>query len=405
MPLVVQKYGGTSVGNIERIKNVARRVIRQHQKGDQMVVVVSAMSGETNRLVALAKEIHELPEGREYDVIVSTGEQVTIALLAMAIQNMGVPAVSYLGSQVRILTDDAFSKARIRSIDNERIHKDLNDGKIVVVAGFQGVDENGNVTTLGRGGSDTTAVAIAAALKADACEIYTDVDGVYTTDPNVCPDARKIDRISYEEMLEMASTGAKVLQIRSVEMAAKYNVPVEVRSSFNDNPGTWVTKEESQMESRMVTGVSLNKDEAKIAVRQVPDTPGVASKIFAPISDANINVDMIVQNVSSEGTTDLTFTVPKSDLKRALLIVEGVAKEIGAKKVESSENIAKVSVIGLGMRSHAGIASKMFTTLAKENINIQMISTSEIKISIIVDAKYTELAVRVLHDAFELGKK
>ena len=405
MPLVVQKYGGTSVGNIERIKNVARRVIRQHQKGDQMVVVVSAMSGETNRLVALAKEISELPEGREYDVIVSTGEQVTIALLAMAIQSMGVPAVSYLGSQVRILTDDAFSKARIRSIDSERIHKDLKEGKIVVVAGFQGVDENGNVTTLGRGGSDTTAVAIAAALKADACEIYTDVDGVYTTDPNLCPDARKIDRISYEEMLEMASTGAKVLQIRSVEMAAKYNVPVEVRSSFNDNPGTWVTKEESQMESRMVTGVSLNKDEAKIAVRQVPDTPGVASKIFAPISEANINVDMIVQNVSSEGTTDLTFTVPKSELKQALLIIEKVAKEIGAKKVESSESIAKVSVIGLGMRSHAGIASKMFTTLAKENINIQMISTSEIKISIIIDAKYTELAVRVLHDAFELGKK
>lgn len=405
MSLVVQKYGGTSVGNIERIKNVARRVIRQHQKGDQMVVVVSAMSGETNRLVGLAKEINELPEGREYDVIVSTGEQVTIALLAMAIQSMGVPAVSYLGSQVRILTDDAFSKARIRSIDNDKIHKDLNDGKIVVVAGFQGVDESGNVTTLGRGGSDTTAVAIAAALKADACEIYTDVDGVYTTDPNLCPDARKIDRISYEEMLEMASTGAKVLQIRSVEMAAKYHVPVEVRSSFNDNPGTWVTKEESQMESRMVTGVSLNKDEAKIAVRQVPDTPGIASKIFAPISDANINVDMIVQNVSSEGTTDLTFTVPKSDLKRALLIIEKVAAEIGAKKVESSENIAKVSVIGLGMRSHAGIASKMFTTLAKENINIQMISTSEIKISIIIDLKYTELAVRVLHDAFELGKK
>ncbi|MFO1463643.1 MAG: aspartate kinase [bacterium] len=405
MALVVQKYGGTSVGNIERIKNVARRVIRQHQKGDQMVVVVSAMSGETNRLVSLAKEISELPEGREYDVIVSTGEQVTIALLAMTIQSMGVPAVSYLGSQVRILTDDAFSKARIRSIDDFRIHKDLQEGKVVVVAGFQGVDEQGNVTTLGRGGSDTTAVAIAAALKADACEIYTDVDGVYTTDPNLCADARKIDRISYEEMLEMASTGAKVLQIRSVEMAAKYNVPVEVRSSFNDNPGTWVTKEESQMESRMVTGVSLNKDEAKIAVRQVPDTPGIASKIFAPISDANINVDMIVQNVSSEGTTDLTFTVPKSELKRALLIIEKVAKDIGAKKVESAENIAKVSVIGLGMRSHAGIASKMFTTLAKENINIQMISTSEIKISIIVDEKYTELAVRVLHDAFELGKK
>jgi len=405
MPLVVQKYGGTSVGNTERIKNVARRVIRQHQKGDQMVVVVSAMSGETNRLVSLSKDIQEIPEGREYDVLVATGEQVTIALLALAIQSMGVPAVSYLGHQVRILTDDAFSKARIRSIDNDKIQKDLDAGKIVVVAGFQGVDEHGNVTTLGRGGSDTTAVAIAAALKADACEIYTDVDGVYTTDPNLCSDARKIDRVSYEEMLEMASTGAKVLQIRSVELAAKYNVPVEVRSSFNDNPGTWVTKEESQMESRLVTGVSFQKDEAKIAVREVPDKPGVASQIFAPVSDANINVDMIVQNVSSQGATDLTFTVPKSDLKRALLIIEKVAKEIGAGKVESSENIAKVSVIGLGMRSHAGIASKMFTTLAKENINIQMISTSEIKISIIVDEKYTELAVRVLHDAFELGKK
>jgi aspartate kinase, monofunctional class len=403
--LVVQKYGGTSVGNIERIKNVARRVISQHQKGDQMVVVVSAMAGETNRLVSLSREIHDLPEGREYDVLVSTGEQVTIALLALAIERQGAKAVSYLGHQVRILTDDAFSKARIRSIDADKILGDLNAGKIVVVAGFQGVDEKGNVTTLGRGGSDTTAVAIAAALKADSCEIYTDVDGVYTTDPNVCPDARKIDRISYEEMLEMASTGAKVLQIRSVEMAAKFQVPVEVRSSFNENPGTWVTKEESQMESRLVTGVSFHKDEAKIAVREVPDRPGIASKIFGPISEANLNVDMIVQNVSSEGTTDLTFTVPKTELKRALLVIEKVAKEIGAGKVESSENIAKVSVIGLGMRSHAGIASKMFTTLARENINIQMISTSEIKISIIVDEKYTELAVRVLHDAFDLGKK
>jgi len=405
MALVVQKYGGTSVANTERIKNVARRVVRQHQKGDQMVVVVSAMAGDTNRLVALSKDIHDLPEGREYDVLVSTGEQVTIALLALAIQNMGVPAVSYLGHQVRILTDNSYSKARIKSIDSENLHRDLKEGKVVVVAGFQGVDEHGNLTTLGRGGSDTTAVAIAAALKADACEIYTDVDGVYTTDPNVCSDARKIDHISYDEMLEMASAGAKVLQIRSVEMAAKYNVPLEVRSSFNDNPGTWVTKEETKMESQVVTGVSSQKDEAKIAVRQVPDLPGIASRIFAPISEANIIVDMIVQNVSTDGTTDLTFTVPKPDLKRALLIIEKTANEIGAKKVESSENIAKVSIIGLGMRSHSGIASKRFSTLAKENINIQMISTSEIKISIIVDVKYTELAVRVLHDVFELGKK
>jgi aspartate kinase len=335
---------------------------------------------------------------------VSTGEQVTIALLAMAIHRLGGEAVSYLGHQIKILTDDAFSKARIQSIDSSKIFQDLKEKKIVVVAGFQGVDEKGNVTTLGRGGSDTTAVAIAAALKADACQIYTDVDGVYTTDPNVCPDARKIDRISYEEMLEMASTGAKVLQIRSVELGAKYNVPIEVLSSFRDVPGTLVIKEDAAMERRLVTGVSFHKDEAKIAVRQVPDRPGVASRIFAPISEANINVDMIVQNVSKDGTTDLTFTVPRSDLKRALAIVETHANQIGAKEIESSENIAKVSVIGIGMRSHAGIASKMFTTLAKENINIQMISTSEIKISIIVDEKYTELAVRVLHDAFELGK-
>jgi aspartate kinase len=404
MALIVQKYGGTSVGSAERINGVARRVLKLHGEGHQMVIVVSAMAGETNRLIALSKQVHDLPEGREYDMLVSTGEQVTIALLAMAIHRLGGEAVSYLGHQIKILTDDAFSKARIQSIDSSKIFQDLKEKKIVVVAGFQGVDEKGNVTTLGRGGSDTTAVAIAAALKADACQIYTDVDGVYTTDPNVCPDARKIDRISYEEMLEMASTGAKVLQIRSVELGAKYNVPIEVLSSFRDVPGTLVIKEDAAMERRLVTGVSFHKDEAKIAVRQVPDRPGVASRIFAPISEANINVDMIVQNVSKDGTTDLTFTVPRSDLKRALAIVETHANQIGAKEIESSENIAKVSVIGIGMRSHAGIASKMFTTLAKENINIQMISTSEIKISIIVDEKYTELAVRVLHDAFELGK-
>ncbi len=404
MALIVQKYGGTSVGDIERIKNVARRVLKTHQAGHQVVVVLSAMAGETNRLVALSKQILEIPEGREYDVLVSTGEQVTIALLAMTFQAMGAHAVSYLGHQVKILTDDAFSKARIVSVDSQNIHRDLNEGKIVVVAGFQGVDGLGNVTTLGRGGSDTTAVAIAAALKADACQIFTDVDGVYTTDPNMCSDAKKIDRISYEEMLEMASTGAKVLQIRSVELGAKYKVPIEVLSSFNDNPGTLVTGEEPSMERQMVTGVSFQKDEAKIAIRQVPDKPGIAGRIFAPISEANINVDMIVQNVSKDGTTDLTFTVPKSDLKKALQIIEKHSKDIGAQNVEASESIAKISVIGLGMRSHAGIASKMFSALADENINIQMISTSEIKISIIVDAKYTELAVRVLHSAFDLGK-
>ncbi len=405
MALIVQKYGGTSVGSIERIKSVAQRVLDRQRAGDQLVVVLSAMAGETNRLVGLSKQINEIPEGREYDVLVATGEQVTIALLAMAIQSLGGKAISYLGHQVKIQTDDAFSKARIQSVDADRIHQDLAQDKIVVIAGFQGVDPNGNVTTLGRGGSDTTAVAIAAALKADACQIFTDVDGVYTTDPNLCPDARKIDRISYEEMLEMASTGAKVLQIRSVELGAKFGVPIEVLSSFIDKPGTLVTQEEPSMERRMVTGVSLHTDEAKIAVRQVPDRPGIAAKIFSPISEANINVDMIVQNVSKDGTTDLTFTVPKTDLKRALQIIEKLAKEIGAKDVEASENIAKISVVGLGMRSHAGIASKMFTTLANEKINIQMISTSEIKISIIIDEKYTELAVRVLHNAFELGTK
>ncbi len=403
MALVVKKFGGTSVGTVEKIQLVAQRVIAQQQQGDQVVVVVSAMAGETNRLVGLSHAITKTPEGREYDVLVSTGEQVTISLLSLAIQNMGGKAISFLGHQVKILTDEAHSKARILSIEGERIHQELGQGKVVVVAGFQGVDRQGNLTTLGRGGSDTTAVALAAALKADICEIFTDVDGVYTTDPNMVPHAKKIDRISYDEMLEMASTGAKVLQIRSVEMAAKYQVPLEVRCTFNDNPGTLVTQEEAQMESRMVTGVSYDRNEAKIAVREVPDKPGIASKIFTPVSEANINVDMIVQNVSSKGHTDLTFTVPKSELQQSLKIVEPIAKAIGAKQVETSTEIAKVSVIGLGMRSHAGIAAKMFETLAQDNINVQMISTSEIKISIIIDEKYLELAVRILHDAFELG--
>jgi aspartate kinase len=404
MSLIVKKFGGTSVGTLEKIRNVAERVLKAQEAGNDLVVVVSAMAGETNRLVALSKELSETPESREYDVLVSTGEQVTVGLLALAIQALGGKAISFLGHQVKILTDEAHGKARIRSIDDHRIHQELKLGKIVVVAGFQGVDEGGNVTTLGRGGSDTTAVALAAALKADRCEIYTDVDGVFTTDPNMVPHAKKIDRVSFEEMLEMASTGAKVLQIRSVEMAAKFQVPLEVRCSFNENPGTLVTMEDKQMESRMVTGVSYDRNEAKIAVREVPDRPGIASKLFTPVSQASINVDMIVQNVSKAGTTDLTFTVPQSDLAQALAIVKKIAKEIGAKEVETSTDIAKVSVIGLGMRSHAGIAAKMFETLAVENINVQMISTSEIKISVIIDEKYTELAVRVLHDAFDLGK-
>jgi len=368
-------------------------------------VVVSAMSGETNRLLAMAHEACEMPHERETDVLVSTGEQVTTALLSLVIQQMGGKAVSFQGYQVKILTDDAFSKARIKSIDSDRIKGELKKGKVVVVAGFQGMDENGNITTLGRGGSDTTGVALAAALKADTCEIYTDVDGVYTTDPNLCQGARKIDKISYEEMLEMASTGAKVLQIRSVEMGAKHNVPIHVRSSFNENPGTLVCKEDSSMENVVVTAIAFDKNEAKIAVRHVPDKPGIAMKLFTPIAEANINVDMIVQNVSEDGKTDMTFTVPKADLKKALKIVEGVAKEIGAKKIDSDEKIAKVSIIGVGMRSHAGIAAKAFSVLSKEGVNIQMISTSEIKISLVIDEKYTELAVRTLHDAFELEKK
>jgi aspartate kinase len=403
MALVVQKYGGTSVGSIDRIRNVAKRVAETHDAGNDVIVVVSAMSGETNKLVALAHEITEFPDTREYDVLVSTGEQVTISLLAMCLKSMGYKAKSYLGSQIPIITDDSYSKARIEKISDKKIKADLAGGNIVVVAGFQGVDKEGNVTTLGRGGSDTSAVAIAAALKADVCEIYTDVDGVYTTDPNICEDARKIARISYDEMLELASLGAKVLHIRSVQFAKKYHVDVHVRSSFNNNKGTLVTKEDKEMESILVSGITYAKDEAKIAVMRVPDKPGIAARLLSPLNDAGISVDMIVQNVSEDGYTDFTFTVTKADFKKALLITKKVAEEIHAKNVLTDEGIAKISIVGLGMRTHAGVATKMFQTLAREGINIQMISTSEIKISVVVDSKYTELAVRVLHEAFGLS--
>ena len=405
MALVVQKYGGTSVGDIERINNVAKRVIRTRDQGNQVVVVVSAMAGETDRLLRLARQITKTPDERELDVLVSTGEQVSIALLAIAIRNMGYDARSYLGFQIKIATDSAFGKARITSINSEKILGDLNQGRIVVVAGFQGADLSDNITTLGRGGSDTTGVAIAAALRADVCEIYTDVDGVYTTDPNVCPKARKLSKISYDEMLEMASLGAKVLQIRSVEFAKKYDVPIHVRSSFNDNPGTIVCKEEKEMEQVVVSGVTYNKNEAKIEVMRVPDVPGVAARIFKPLADANIVVDMIIQTSSSEkGYANVAFTTPKPDFAKALQIVKEAAREIGAKEVRANEDIAKVSIVGVGMRSHSSIATQMFTALAKEGINIHMISTSEIKISCVIDSKYTELAVRALHDAFELDK-
>lgn len=405
MALVVQKYGGTSMGSIERIRNVAKRVAKTYDAGNDMVVVVSAMSGETNKLVALANEICEFPDTREYDVLVASGEQVSIALLAMCLKSMGYKAKSYHGWQIPIITDNAFSKARIESIDDTKVRADLKDGTIVIVAGFQGVDKDGNVTTLGRGGSDTSAVAVAAAFKADVCEIFTDVDGVYTTDPNICQDARKIEKVSYDEMLELASLGAKVLQIRSVEFAKKYNVDIHVRSTFNENPGTMVTKEDKDMEAVLVSGIAYDKNEAKIAVMGVPDKPGVAAKILSPLSEANISVDMIVQNVSEGDLTDFTFTVTRADFKKALAITKEVAKEINAKDVAEDENISKISIVGVGMRSHAGVATQMFQTLAKEGINIQMISTSEIKVSVIVDAKYTELAVRVLHEAFGLSGK
>lgn len=403
MALIVQKYGGTSVGDTEKIRRVVRRVIETKKQGNDMVVVLSAMAGETNKLISLAHQITEDPDLRELDVLVSTGEQITISLFAIAAKTMGNDARSFLGHQVRILTDNAYGKARIADVDTSPIRENLRQGCIVVIAGFQGIDADGNITTLGRGGSDTTAVAVAAALDADLCEIFTDVEGVFTADPNVCPDARKIDRISYDELLEMASLGAKVMEIRSVEFAKRYNVPLHIRSSFNNNPGTMVVQEEKEMEDRAVTGVTYNKSEARITLTKVPDKPGIAAKIFTPISDANIAVDMIIQNTRASDLTDLTFTVPRADFRKAMEIVQRLGKEIGCERVMGDENIAKVSLIGLGMRNHVGIAGKMFGTLAAHNINIMMISTSEIKISAIIDEKYTELAVRVLHDAFELG--
>lgn len=405
MALVVQKYGGTSVGTIDRIRNVARRVAKTYDDGNDVVVIVSAMAGETNKLVALANEMCEFPSEREYDVLVATGEQVSMSLLSMCLQAMGYKAKSYCGFQIPIVTDNVFSKARIEKIDDKKLREDLKSGTIVIVAGFQGVDKDGNITTLGRGGSDTSAVAVAAAIKADVCEIFTDVDGIYTTDPRIVPEATKMEKVSYDEMLEMASLGSKVLQIRSVEFAKKYGVVVHVRSSFNDNPGTLVTKEDTDMETVLVSGITYNKDEAKISVLRIPDKPGIAARIFSPLSHANITVDMIIQNVSHEGYTDLTFTVPKADFKKALKIVEETAKEVGAAAVTSDESIAKVSIVGVGMRSHSGVASKMFQTLSKDGINILMISTSEIKVSCVIDSKYTELAVRVLHEAFGLAKK
>ena len=405
MALIVQKFGGTSVGTVDKIRHVASRVVATKKAGNDVIVVVSAMAGETDRLINLAHEMIDKPDGREYDVMVSTGEQVSVALLSMAIQSMGYKALSLLGFQIKISTNSDFTKARIEDIDSQRITKELLKGNILVVAGFQGVDEQENITTLGRGGSDTTAVALAGVLKADVCEIYTDVEGVYTTDPTICPNARKLERIAYDEMLEMASLGAKVLHTRSVEFAKKHNVTIHVRSTFSQNSGTMVMKEDITMEKVLVSGVTYNRNESKITVVRVPDKPGVASKIFTPISEANLNVDMIIQNVSEDGFTDLTFTVPETDLKHALEVVSGVVKEIGAADVQFDKDIVKVSIVGVGMRSHAGVAAKMFNVLASEGINIMMISTSEIKVSCIVNAKYTELAVRVLHDAFELGEE
>jgi aspartate kinase len=403
MALIVQKYGGTSVGTTDRIEAVAERVKRCYDEGHDLVVVLSAMSGETNRLIGLAKAISPEPEPRELDMMVSTGEQVTIALLAMALMKRGVPARSYTGAQVAIKTDSSFNKARIEAIDDARMRADLDARRVVIVAGFQGVDPEGNITTLGRGGSDTTGVALAAALKADECQIYTDVDGVYTTDPRVVPQARRLETITFEEMLEMASLGSKVLQIRSVEFAGKYHVPLRVLSSFGEGGGTLITVDaEDDMEKPVISGIAFNRDEAKLTVRGVPDTPGIASRILSPVGDANIEIDMIVQNVSADGTTDFTFTVARGDMKKAVAVLESVANDIGARELIADDKICKVSLVGVGMRSHAGVASKMFATLAKENINIQMISTSEIKISVVVEEKYLELAVRALHTAFDL---
>ena len=406
MALIVQKYGGTSVANVERIRAVAERVAKFKMLGHQVVVVLSAMSGETNRLIALAKGIQAQPDPRELDMLVSTGEQVTIALLAMALKDLGLKAKSYTGAQVRILTDNAFTKARILSIDEANMRRDLDSGHVVVVAGFQGVDEQGNITTLGRGGSDTTGVALAAALKADECQIYTDVDGVYTTDPRIVPEARRLKTVTFEEMLEMASLGSKVLQIRSVEFAGKYKVKLRVLSSFQDEgDGTLITFEESDnMEQAIISGIAFNRDEAKITVVGVPDQPGIAYQILGPVADANIDVDMIVQNVGHANTTDFTFTVHRNDFAKAMDIVKANAATTGAREITGDDKIAKVSIVGVGMRSHVGIARRMFETLSKENINLQMISTSEIKISVVVEDKYMELAVRALHQAFELDK-
>ena len=402
--LIVQKYGGTSVGNPERIKNVAKRVVRTKDEGHDVVVVVSAMSGETDKLINLASQVNENPDPREMDMLVSTGERVTIALLTMAIQSLGYKAQSFTGRQAGIISDCVHTKARIESIDDARVRADLAEGKVVIITGFQGIDDDGSITTLGRGGSDLSAVAVAAALKADLCDIYTDVDGVYTTDPNMVPQARKLAKISYDEMLELASLGAKVLQTRSVEFAKKYNVPVRVLSSFNDNPGTLVTKEDSDMEKVVVSGVAYDKNQVKVTVQGVPDKPGVAAKIFNAISENNIVVDMIIQNIGEGGLTDMSFTVPKTDSRKIMELMKKVVAEIGAKNVNIKDDIAKISIVGVGMRSHSGVAAKMFSAMAKEGINIMMISTSEIKISCVIDAKYTELAVRVLHDTFEMDK-
>lgn len=408
MALIVQKYGGTSVGTPDRIKNVARRVAKFQAQGHQVVVVVSAMSGETNRLIALAREIQEHPDPRELDVVVSTGEQVTIGLLAMALTQEGVKAKSYTGAQVQILTDSAHTKARILSIDEQNIQADLDDGNVVVVAGFQGIDEEGDITTLGRGGSDTTGVALAAALRADECQIYTDVDGVYTTDPRLVPEARRLKSITFEEMLELASLGSKVLQIRAVEFAGKYRVKLRVLSSFLEEPGegTLITFEEDKMEQAIISGIAFNRDEAKITVRGVPDKPGIAYQILGPVSEANIDVDMIIQNVGVDNSTDFSFTVHRNEYAKAMDILQKqIQPHIGAREVIGDDRIAKVSAVGVGMRSHVGIASKMFRTLAEEGINIQMIATSEIKISVVIDEKYLELAVRVLHKAFGLEQE
>lgn len=404
MSLIVQKYGGTSVGSVERIKNVASKIIGYREKGHDVVVVVSAMSGETNRLLSMAKEVMgDAPHGPELDVLLSTGEQVTIALLTMALQQRGYKALSRTGAQLKIITDDAYNKARIESIDALSINKHIQDGSIVVVAGFQGINNEGHITTLGRGGSDTTAVALATAIKADECQIFTDVDGVYTTDPRVEPNARRLEQITFEEMLEMASLGSKVLQIRAVEFAGKYKVPLRVLSSFDDGPGTLITTEEKQMEQAKIAGIAFNRDEAQLTIKGVPDQPGIAAKVLGPISRANIEIDMIVQNIAWDNTANLTFTVHRNDYSRALDILESTSKALGAENFGGDTNIVKLSIVGVGMRSHAGIASEMFETLANEGINIRMISTSEIKISVVVDEKYLELGVRSLHEAFGLA--